>query len=267
MKYSTAHEDLQKVFGFPSEEFLGRSIDEINDYKEIVSGPAYTDFSPRTMPGIKKEKVQPALDWLAKALYDFIHCPEDTDFETWHNETCLDFCNQIAHYYKEIPYGKAQKIVNMSFKYLFILNDSKKYVAKFKNCHMALDQYTLEWFIRYVLTKEERKDISVTKIRDTSWSKLCCGDTCEEEYSYLWIQDRICKYLNSENSPYITEEGNHLSPFFAEFYIWPEMKIHLAMEDLYARGGKEKDFKEKSIFDKVPDLRVLLDEFETQYSL
>lgn len=266
MKYSTAHEDLQKVFRFPSKEFIGCSIDNIEDYKKIVSGPAYNDFTPRTMPGIKKDNIKPALDWLAEELYTFIHS-EDTDFEAWHNKTCLAFCEQIKELYGKIPYGKAQKIVNMSFKYLFILNDSQKYVAKFKNCHMALDQYTLEWFIRYVLTKEDRKDISVTKIRETSWSKLCCGDNREEEYSYLWLQDRICKYLNGENSPYITEEGTHLSPLVAEFYIWPEMQMHLAMEDLYAQGGKEKNFREKSISDKITNLREFLDELESQYNL
>ena len=265
MKYSTAHKDLQKVFRFPSKEFINYSIDNPDDYEKIVSGPAYKDFTPRTMPGIKKERIKPVLNWLAQKLYDFIHCPEDTNFETWHRNICIDFCKEIKTYYGEIEYGKAQKIVNMSFKYLFILNDSQRYAAKFKDCHMAVDQYTLEWFVRYVLTEDDRKHISVTKIKDTSWSNLECGSK-EKEYSYLWFQNKICTYLKSEKSIYITEEGEYLTPFLAEFYIWPEMKLHLAMEDLYAQSGKEKDFKNKSICEKIPALQAFLDELKNSFS-
>ena len=164
MKYSSAHTELQKVFNFPSIRFKECSIDCLDDYERIVSGPAYKDFTPRTIAGLKKEKIQSALNWLAKELFDYIHSV-DTDFEVWHKNTCLAFCEKINLCHGRIPYGKAQKIVNMSFKYLFCLNDSQKYDTKFKGCHMALDQYTLEWFIRVVLTKERHKHISVTKIR------------------------------------------------------------------------------------------------------
>lgn len=260
MKYSTTHEDLQKVFRLSSEKLVNCSIDNPEDYKKIVSGPAYMDFTPRTMTGLQEKNIQPALDWLANELYIFIHS-EDIDFETWHNKTCVAFCEHFTQHYKEIPYGKAQKILNMSFKYLFCLKDSQKYAGKFKDCHMAMDKDTLEWFIRYVLTEDDRKHISVTKIRDTSWGNLTCGSK-EKEYSYLWFQDKIRTYLNSEKSIYITEEGRYLSPFLAEFYIWPEMKLHLAMEALYSQGGKDEDFKKKPISDKIPKLREFLDDLE-----
>ncbi len=257
MKYSASLKELQKVFAFPSKNFIDCSIDDIKDYKKIVSGPAYRDFTPRTIAGLKKEKIQPALDWLAAELYDFIHSEEE-NFEEWHYKTCSEFCEQIKTHYKEIPYGKAQKIVNMSFKYLFCLSDSQKFASRFKDCHMALDQYTLEWFIRFVLSKETHKHISVTKIRETSWSKLSCGSS-QEEYSYLWFQNEIRRYLSSEKSIYITEEGEHLGSLLAEFYIWPEMQLHIAMEALYSQGGNDKKFKNKSISEKIVDLRAFLD--------
>ena len=260
MKYSVAHKDLQKVFNFPSNKFADCSIDCLEDYERIVSGPAYKDFTPRTIAGLKKENIQPVLNWLAKEIFDYIHS-DNPDFEFWHKNTCLEFCKKINLCYGSIPYGKAQKIVNMSFKYLFCLNDSQKYATKFRECHMALDQYTLEWFIRFVLTKEQHKHISVTKIRETSWSKLLCG-SCEEEYSYLWFQSEIKKYLKSEKSMYISEEGEHLGSLLAEFYIWPEMQLHIAMEALYSQGGNDKEFKNKSISEKIVDLRAFLDKLE-----
>ena len=71
MKYSSAHKELQKVFNFPSNRFKECSIDCLNDYERIVSGPAYKDFTPRTIAGLKKEKIQSALNWLAKELFDY----------------------------------------------------------------------------------------------------------------------------------------------------------------------------------------------------
>jgi len=260
MKYSAAHKELQKVFDFPSNGFADCSIDRFEDYKRIVSGPAYNDFMPRTISGLKKENINSALDWLAEKLYSYFKSA-DTDFEAWHKNTCLAFCEKINLCNVRIHYGKAQKIVNMSFKYLFCLNDSQNYAAKFRGCHMALDKYTLEWFIRFVLTKEKHKHISVTKIRETSWSKLTCGSS-EEEYTYLWFQSEIKKYLNSEKNIYITEGGEPLGSLLAEFYIWPEMQLHLAMEALYSRGGNDKDFKDKSIPDKIGELRTFLDKLE-----
>ena len=262
MKYNYLHENLQKMFNFPSKEFKDCSIECLNDYKKIVSGPAYKDFTPRTISGIKKEKIQSDLDWLANELYKYITQSIDTNFEVWHNTTCTNFCKRVNQSHGHIPYGKAQKIVNMSFKYLFCLNDSQKYIERFSGCHMALDKYTLEWFIRFVLSKKGLKHISVTQIRETSWSKLRCGSN-EEEYTYLWFQNEIKKYLNSEKSNYVTDEGEHLSPFIAEFYIWPEMQLHLAMESLYSQGGKEKNFKDKSLSDKIESLRKFLDKLET----
>ena len=260
MKYSSKHRELQKVFNFPSKRFAECSIDCLGDYEKIVSGPAYKDFTPRTIAGLKKENIQSALNWLAKELFDYIHS-SNKDFEVWHKETCLSFCDRINRCHGRIPYGKAQKIVNMSFKYLFCLNDSQKYSSKFIDCHMALDQYTLEWFIRVVLTKEKHKHISVTRIRETSWSKLECGSN-KEEYSYLWFQNEIKNYLKSNNSIYVTEDGEHLSSLLAEFYIWPEMQLHMAMESLYSQGGEAKDFKEKTLNEKIVALRAFLDKIE-----
>lgn len=264
MKYSLAHKDLQEVFNFPTDKFSNCSIDNIESYRQVVSGPAYKDFTPRTNKGIKKDNIQLVLDWLAEEIFKYIH-EECADFDDWHKKTCVAFCDKMEQCYGKILYGKAQKIVNMSFKYLFCFDDSQKYSAKFDKCHMALDQYTLEWFIRFVLTQEDLKHISISKIRETSWSKLACGDK-NEEYSYWWIQEKIRDYIKKGCAVYKTEEETCLSPFLAEFYIWSEMQMHLAMEALYARGGKDKDFKKEHIPSKILKMEEFLSEFKKQYN-
>ena len=43
---------------------------------------------------------------------------------------------------EKITYGKAQKIVNMSMKYLYFFDDAITYKKTvFENCHMAVDEY------------------------------------------------------------------------------------------------------------------------------
>lgn len=263
MRCSTVHSELQKVFRFPSKNYLTCSIDNLDDYKRIVSGPAYKDFTPRTIAGLKKENIQVALDWLAEEIYTYIHS-DPCCFSEWHNDICVSFCKKIKELHGKIPYGKAQKILNMSMKYLFCLNDSQKYASKFMECHMAIDQFTLEWFIRAVLTEKNMRNISVGRIRETSWSKLECGEDENEEYSYLWLQKTIRDYLSSEkNTIYRNETGNKLTPFIAEFYIWPEMQMHLAMESLYSQGGEDqREFKAKSIPDKITALKDFLEKIE-----
>ncbi len=258
MKYSSKHSELKSIVKFPSKEFEFCSIEDLNDYKKVVMGPAYTDFSPRTIAGMKRDNILSALGWLAEAIYNYFHSDE-VNFNEWHKSICTEFCRKIEVMHGAIPYGKAQKIVNMSFKYLYCFNDSQKYATKFEECHMALDTYTLEWFIRYVLAD---KKIKVTPIREDSWSKLKCGENDREKYSYLWIQKLIRSYLFSEgNITYRDENGKVLSPFLAEFYIWKEMQLHMAMEELYAQiGADKKSFKKMSIPEKSAILQTLLED-------
>lgn len=82
------------------------------------------------------------------------------------------------------------------------------------------------------------------------------------QFAHLWFQSEIKKYLKSEKSMYISEEGEHLGSLLAEFYIWPEMQLHIAMEALYSQGGNDKEFKNKSISEKIVDLRAFLDKLE-----
>lgn len=239
MKRKIDHKVLQIVFNYGDKDLENRSFEEIRDYEYVVTGPAYKDFTPRTLKGCKKDDIRPALNTLAKDLYEFIHRDDiksQKDYNVWHKETCEKFKNNFNSKFNggEIKFGKAQKIVNMSFKYLFCFDDSQqeKYADKFRYCHMPLDSYTLDWFSKKVLPKyneckEKDNKIKAGKIKETSWSSLEYGEE-HEEYSYAWIQNEIRNYLNSEDNQYVDENGNNLSPFIAEFYIWPEQQLKSA---------------------------------------
>jgi len=263
MKYSSEPLKLREIFKFPSPEFSKCSIENPEDYKKIVHGPAYRDFTPRTISGMKKESILQALDWLSDTLFEYIQA-ENVNFDEWHKKTCIEFCNRIEKLYGSIPYGKAQKIVNMSFKYLYCFDDAQKYSRQFQECHMALDSYTLEWFMRFILNDKEHKHIKKTRIVETSWSNLVCGNNDQEEYSYLWFQSQIKSFLASDrNKVYVDENNKKLHPFQAEFYIWPEIQLHMAMEGLYSQGeydkSKKTEFKKMSVKEKTIELQKLLD--------
>ena len=77
-------------------------------------------------------------EWLAGEFYTYFQngCGA---FKVWHKTICNDFLERfkpILNQYgydadKSLKYGKAQKIVNMTFKYLFCFDDAKNYAEKF----------------------------------------------------------------------------------------------------------------------------------------
>ena len=117
--------------------------------KQAVNN-AYND-AKRTMNGISKvdselKKAKENVIELLK-LYFTGAVPENTkDFDKKHNEMCKAWQKEFS-----LPalktYGKAQKIVNMSFKYLYCCEEDSKN-DYFKYCHMPLDSIILEWFKR-----------------------------------------------------------------------------------------------------------------------
>ena len=150
------------------------------------------------------------------------------EFDTWHHETCelfLDVLNGEGDFlaytkvYTSLQYGKAQKIVNMMFKHLYCLNGADAYAAHFEHCHMVLDNFTLEWF---------KQDLGEKRIE--SWSNLVYKKPSVDHDDYLFYQEKIRNYFLPAVSAKHTYSG--LTPFQAEFYIWPEIQWRMAAESL-----------------------------------
>ena len=178
---------------------------------------AFKDFTSRTLTktsqnaqvDVDKRKI--ALRELANKFYDYFNdkVKNKEEFEKWHRDRCNEFItnyNDALSGYQSIGYGKAQKIVNMTFKYLYCYADAVNYINKgyFNYCHMPLDSFTLAWY------KREAKG----KV-NCSWSDM-------EDKEYLEIQGNIRKYLHDERkfkfgSDEINLPRNSLE---AEFFVW-----------------------------------------------
>lgn len=159
---------------------------------------------------------------------DYFSAPfrNQAEFDEWHNKTCelflniLDGTGEFEKYtkaYTGLAYGKAQKIVNMMFKHLYCLAGADAYEDHFKHCHMVLDNFTLEWFKR-----------KMGKKRIDSWSNLVYKDSSTDHNDYMFYQENVRTYFQKTDSS--NSEYKGLSPFQAEFYIWPEIQLHLAAE-------------------------------------
>lgn len=213
-------------------------------------------------------------------------------FDEWHRKICAgEYENDnngllklIGTYYKnkdgsDVCYGKAQKILNMTLKGCYCLDNSENYENHFEYCHMPLDFFTLEWFYRDVckwfnglegsgenIKKEHICSWSVIKnviVKDKEGKKTPaelyrsdCGTRffevnvkgdeskkgeVKKYYHYSFLQDIIRGYFKS------SEEGkyNGFTPLKAEFIIWPEIQLHLSCEALFAQSIGQDEIIER----------------------
>jgi len=192
---------------------------------------AVEDFTSRT----EKKKANAGKESLAERLQcskeenlimrlvQYFQAPPkcQDSFNSWHCETCKWIQAKENEMYENVAYGKAQKILNMTFKNLYCTafgqekeNENENF---FKFCHIALDSFTLEWIFRniYPRYKELGAD-RLCKGKTPAWSRLTYEERKDnngkEIYSYPFIADLIAKYF-SKKHPEIT-------PFQAEFVIW-----------------------------------------------
>jgi len=233
---------------------------------------AFRDLTVRTMK--KKEGIDKpiVLDELAKEcceekeaektylqfIEEWVERTEEPTKESFlgmHESLCNIVTKCLKTRYEEdyCTYGKAQKIVNMTFKYLYAyccVNPSEiKNEKCFEFCHMPLDSFTLEWFSR-----EITKVTNIMKTKIGSWSNMGKKDD-EKSYGYEFYYKEIEKYFKK----------HEITPLQAEFVIWPHIQKLMATEafifafkpDLsnYDKAAiRKKDLKEK-----IVSVREILD--------
>lgn len=201
------------------------SVTELEDVLLAVR-KAYADMSVRTIKGfgdVKEEKKEELRKNFANKFIDAF-CKAEVPltqeaFDERHKEVCDDFLEKlkalcVGPNFKEPPcYGKAQKIVNMTFKYLYLFEKNEPIQPLFAFCHMPLDSNIFE----YLKKKFKSHGLDV-KLFETAWSKLNAGQ-------YRKIQTAIRKYCQEYSSDYAdaADECAKL-PFYAEFPIWEEMR-------------------------------------------
>jgi len=234
------------------------------DDVRVAVDKAYIDMTPRTIDGLglafldgikkgnanygmkmnllkrKTSEINKVKDWLADELVKVFKGGVFDDSR--HKALCKGFIkgfntaiDAINNFIKTnfpleiteiatIKYGKAQKIVNMSFKYLYLFDDTFdesgncKYPQIFDHCHMAIDAKILDWFKKN--DKNSVSNYSVTwsnmdynEYQDAQKSiKSYCGQNSQSIQNSYWSAFPWTK----SKPPF----GNTTLPFYAEFYIF-----------------------------------------------
>ena len=207
------------------------SVTNTNDIILAIK-KAYIDMSPRTFKNSNSDKNNKNLNSknkdslfleLANKFAEYMNNGAD-NFEVWHYDICDFFIKRFSAILKEAgknpndaTYGKAQKIINMTFKYLYCFDDAYRYAERFEPCHMALDSYILnwvnEWFIeQYNKGKARGEKLSRSgKNQLPKWSQLAYKAECGNIPQYIEIQNAIKARVSKEFGK---------PPIEAEFEIW-----------------------------------------------
>ena len=264
--YSNSYENIRMMFWDGTEkDDKGKTIvynfDKVGIEHSVWR--ALRDYTART-ENKKEGDSSASADKMIKAIPEFIKelilyfergvpYALQSEYDNWHHQMCDLFISEITKIKirSEVKYGKAQKIVNMSMKTVYCLNgaDQKAKEGYFKFCHMPLDSITLNWFRDYVAEdwfnvekkRDQRIKISLEGGPLPKWSSLTFvaaedfKSYCEKisqynknnPYDYMFIVTMISEYFKQETNPYYD-----LTPFEAEFYIWPETQYEMAADAL-----------------------------------
>ena len=203
------------------------------------------------------------------------------NFDDFHHFLCdeliADFKNTDTKYGIEITYGHAQKIINMAFKYLYCLL-YKIDSDKFKDCHMPLDSFSLEWINRCYIKGNDlkkyknffdgsvwnknalKKDKLVYSMKQSekgpigSWSTLEYGKDENLKCTYQFY----VKLLRDEL-------GEDISPLWVDFYVWPRMQMILSAEAFIKTFKDEENHTKDS--DNLHNQNSQNDEYVNKYAL
>jgi hypothetical protein len=142
---------------------------------------AYLDFR-RTLRGLQeyvnRSNVKSATE---KAVYDAIieltssPIASQEEFDIWHKDTCDELRSKFGDFH--FHYGQAQKWINMSLKYLFIL-DKPRIAPYWQYCHVPIDRDILRAVKRYN-----------PPTFSCAWSKI--DDYEKYLYFQVWLRNKL----------------------------------------------------------------------------
>lgn len=226
------------------------TFDPLNSkiFEDAVTA-AYGD-AKRTFKGING-RATTANSNLAQKIQTYFKAPAiPMNFDKLHNDWCKEYIADLKNQgYDKTTYGQSQKVVNMTFKYLYCLDGatSQPYDTYFDYCHVALDSNTLEWIWRNCgLDDNEKHD---------DWSKIKYNNCSTRKTTKLGYAEIVKRYRDNKSSYYPN------TPFQAEFIFWEEIKAHLAAEAFYSSlpGAIDTDtFKNMSLKQKYTAIKKLI---------
>lgn len=189
--------------------FFDKSIASRDDIYKVISVQSYKDMTPRHLKGIGKYKNEKVgiFNYITDQLVIYFSQPAKSreEFGNWHKEMCEEICRRFSALPGiEIKHGKAQKLLNITFKQLYCFADAESKADHFKYCHIPIDNNIITWC-------ENNAGITPPP---TAWSFMSYSD-------YSKFEDSLYSWLNSkDNTKYRTADGIPCSPLQLDFIAW-----------------------------------------------
>lgn len=176
----------------------------IDDQYAAASKRAYRDFCRTIRSQLFKNATSESKEELRRKITDYMKSEierlakmKDIDsaaFDEWHSVVCRGIIERFT--IDTLCYGQAQKWINMTFKYLCVLDDDIKNAVFFKFLHIPMDNIILDVAVDAHLIDRPVK----------RWSR--------------WNEAEYKQYQNAIRNAIHKNKGNHYPPLLWEFRNW-----------------------------------------------
>ena len=172
------------------------------------------------------EQVDEQLSLVGGQIFNYLNNPtlrtvSRANFDVFHKQLCLTFLSGINGIRARagIPamsYGQAQKLINLSFKYLTCYEDYMDYYEYFEQCHMVIDREVLKGLegngltLLFGTTPRQIPHLDKGNYRGHGWTEMNEG-----EYDEL-----LGEYRNSID-PLLVDIFDDVSYMEIEYNLWP----------------------------------------------
>ena len=191
VKYRYSSSELEKMKSKKSSE---EDRDEANNFIESKNN-LIKNICENILSSVKTEKGEISF--------------ENSDFDDWHKAKCEEIKEKMNGNYetvnnsdekvlnKSFTIGQAQKWVNMTLKYLWLLDALPQNIGE-KDLHVPIDSYIIE--IAYDNKNKFDNALGLEKKPEKSWSKLSeYEDYFGTQKDYFVIQKEIRKAIKNTN--------------------------------------------------------------------
>jgi hypothetical protein len=180
---------------FLTRVYFGRA-ERAEDWLRACWRRAYRDFN-RTLHGVSRNqdvywRAEEALSQMLASVRS-MNTPTQLQFDEWHREACIGLSATCKEsFYSSLFVGQAQKWLNMTFKYIYVLGEERLsgFHHLYDLCHVPLDNIMIHALIPYGF-----------KRLPCAWSRLNDYDVYLDRQH--WIRNRF-----------------QLAPLDAEFQLW-----------------------------------------------
>lgn len=218
----------KKLLDFLLYSYFGCKADELEkEGKKKCAYRAYLDlartvkyvYSSKILEKAKRGTVEHAFidirkdrinDICSKLIESIKTYPNGYDnFNSWHNNECEEIKNEMNKPYdgdkkllkKDFAFGQAQKWVNMTLKYLWLLDMLPEGLTA-KSLHVPIDSFILEKLQEENVDGISGNDRDTYKYKGKSWSQI------DDYNAYLAIQKEIRRIAKEQGISPIQWEGS-----------------------------------------------------------